>query len=67
MDSLVRIFAVLVIVFVVSQPILAWMKYDNEHGTPRVHFYSPEAYADCGSMMDEARRHGASHWTCHRP
>lgn len=55
------------ILYLAAEPINAWMKWDLEHGEPRAHFYTAEAYANCGAMYEEARRQGATHWTCHLP
>lgn len=70
-EALLKVFVIGVIIYcalyVITQPVVAWMKWDNEHGTPRVYFHSQYAWDHCGQMRDEAAKHGATHWTCKRP
>lgn len=34
---------------------------------PRTHFYSDDAWKDCGAMRLNAKARGFDAWTCHEP
>lgn len=67
MGWVLGILTALMVLTALSKPIVAWVDHDLKYGEPRANFFTPEAYRNCAAMSAEAKRRGATHWTCHAP
>lgn len=60
-------FLIVAAVFVVASLIAAPLIEADVKTWPQMHFYSAEAYANCGAMRDAAAAQGFKRWACHKP
>lgn len=58
----------LLVIVQVSHAVVSWVSSDLANpNVSRAHFYSQEAWRNCGAMDAAAKAQGAMHWTCHDP